>query len=49
MKSYDRARAKVGKGERIGGLEGDLSEDEMFMYSYCVVSKMYNMYIHMYI
>ena len=49
MKSYDRARAKVGKGERIGGLEGDLSEDEMFMYSYCVVSKMYNIYIHIYI
>ena len=49
MKSYDRARAKVGKGERIGGLEGDLSEDEMFMYSYCVVSKMYNIYIYTYI
>ena len=49
MKSYDRARAKVGKGERIGGLEGDLSEDEMFMYSYCVVSKMYNIYIYIHI
>lgn len=30
MKSYDRARAKVGKAERRG-LEGDLSEDEMFI------------------
>ena len=46
MKSYDRARAKVGKGDRIGELEGDLSEDEMFMYSYCVVSKILYTYVY---